>query len=1061
MDSRFDNFNIEVDPSGFITLSRSKLNGFRQETLATIDQEFFQKFVDGLDPEVLEKRFNTRDRQAAAQQMMMTALGFASSDPEQFKKEITSLLVLGKNVVDQSLTKMDSGQSVIKEMQDQALMSELRQFQNQGIIDKILDPKVNRAKAEQQLAFAREVAREAEVEKAKQLRDELNLADFAASKFSETMKNNLVNSAQTVMDVFSAVPTQIKKSMKKIVEELIVKQAMQKNFENMIKRLAQNAPLLAEQLSKQGVAAMQLTQDFLNDRTASFVAEGALMQTIPEFAAEIGIEQDMVDKFQNQAIEIGSSLADGLLIGLHNRGAISLPSAMVNLINQAIFDAAGPDGADTGSPSRKTRDLIGIPLLEGIISPFADKNKAASIIAQSVGGAVNQAVKLVDDQVKYLYATYEQALSEVEEALDVLFSFTQAERDLLQAHYSVQKAEQALMSTRRQQASFNDRYLEHMIDLARLEQEGRKGNITGSEQLDILKQKVALEDKLKRAKGEFSAQERLAIANAEEELEKLTLAAEAGIVTALEVEAAQEALDEMKGTNLSQDEQKIAILELSEAEKQLQRTEDDAIKTEEELLSIRERHSQYLDEAANQYYELETAYDNYDAAVENVYTTELKYEQARERFKDFADGAGEEIFAKLVAGYGSMGTTLQGIINKTKTFATTTKVQMENAAESVRGYLDALALAEQHRMIDTPGTDSLGTQLAQKEYPSFKTFLQDRFGANSSTYTEIMKNMGQGNLGITGRGSAGQFKDDEEMNLASVAAKRVMSGDYANDEGAQFEFIRAVEGFLGIPISMFDSGQLATSYEALQAKELSHLAPSLLDAGVQIYDTSKKLAEAEAGDYSRNVESGTRTAGYIPSIVNTQLGPSIELFANELQNLLNFIPMVNPKTGQNQRNLRNLTDMLQYLGLDPSMYAKYMQQQQAIEQGQQLSPKETKATYGYFDSLAKKLQSKLDDLGLTNYNVLRGFKYGGYMKPFQRALVGEYGPEMVTSVPGGGLRVQPEGGRGASINIDNLNVQVTGVPSDPIQARKAAQQIQRALVQLGKEGSSGTGLRRN
>jgi hypothetical protein len=153
--------------------------------------------------------------------------------------------------------------------------------------------------------------------------------------------------------------------------------------------------------------------------------------------------------------------------------------------------------------------------------------------------------------------------------------------------------------------------------------------------------------------------------------------------------------------------------------------------------------------------------------------------------------------------------------------------------------------------------------------------------------------------------------------------------------------------------------------------------------------------------------------------------------------------------------------MLQYLGLDPSMYAKYMQQQQAIEQGQQLSPKETKATYGYFDSLAKKLQSKLDDLGLTNYNVLRGFKYGGYMKPFQRALVGEYGPEMVTSVPGGGLRVQPEGGRGASINIDNLNVQVTGVPSDPIQARKAAQQIQRALVQLGKEGSSGTGLRRN
>ena len=62
-----------------------------------------------------------------------------------------------------------------------------------------------------------------------------------------------------------------------------------------------------------------------------------------------------------------------------------------------------------------------------------------------------------------------------------------------------------------------------------------------------------------------------------------------------------------------------------------------------------------------------------------------------------------------------------------------------------------------------------------------------------------------------------------------------------------------------------------------------------------------------------------------------------------------------------------------------------------------------------------------------------------------------------------GVRVTPQGSeRGGSINVENVNVQVTGVPSDPIQARKAAQQqIQKALVNLGKEGSIGTGLRRN
>ena len=83
------------------------------------------------------------------------------------------------------------------------------------------------------------------------------------------------------------------------------------------------------------------------------------------------------------------------------------------------------------------------------------------------------------------------------------------------------------------------------------------------------------------------------------------------------------------------------------------------------------------------------------------------------------------------------------------------------------------------------------------------------------------------------------------------------------------------------------------------------------------------------------------------------------------------------------------------------------------------------------------------------------------MKPFQRALVGEYGPEMVTAMPGGGLRVTPQGSeRGGSINVNSLNVNVTGVPTDPVQARKAAVQIQKALVKLDKEGISGTGLSR-
>ena len=75
-------------------------------------------------------------------------------------------------------------------------------------------------------------------------------------------------------------------------------------------------------------------------------------------------------------------------------------------------------------------------------------------------------------------------------------------------------------------------------------------------------------------------------------------------------------------------------------------------------------------------------------------------------------------------------------------------------------------------------------------------------------------------------------------------------------------------------------------------------------------------------------------------------------------------------------------------------------------------------------------------------------------------LVGEYGPEIIRAIPGGGVDITPIGETGGSnINISNLNVNVTGVPSDPMQARKAALAIRKELSKLDREGTIGTGIR--
>ena len=87
---------------------------------------------------------------------------------------------------------------------------------------------------------------------------------------------------------------------------------------------------------------------------------------------------------------------------------------------------------------------------------------------------------------------------------------------------------------------------------------------------------------------------------------------------------------------------------------------------------------------------------------------------------------------------------------------------------------------------------------------------------------------------------------------------------------------------------------------------------------------------------------------------------------------------------------------------------------------------------------------------------------GGRDNMMRRALVGEYGPEEVRFVPGSGFLVKPltEGGRGNNTIVQNLSVNVTGVPSDPTSARKAAVEIRKALHRLDKEGTAGGGLTR-
>ena len=85
---------------------------------------------------------------------------------------------------------------------------------------------------------------------------------------------------------------------------------------------------------------------------------------------------------------------------------------------------------------------------------------------------------------------------------------------------------------------------------------------------------------------------------------------------------------------------------------------------------------------------------------------------------------------------------------------------------------------------------------------------------------------------------------------------------------------------------------------------------------------------------------------------------------------------------------------------------------------------------------------------------------GGNVPIGRSSLVGERGPEVIMSTPGGTSVFSNKTGAGTGgVTVENMNLNITGLPADPITARKVAINIRRELTKLEKEGNAGTGLR--
>ena len=107
----------------------------------------------------------------------------------------------------------------------------------------------------------------------------------------------------------------------------------------------------------------------------------------------------------------------------------------------------------------------------------------------------------------------------------------------------------------------------------------------------------------------------------------------------------------------------------------------------------------------------------------------------------------------------------------------------------------------------------------------------------------------------------------------------------------------------------------------------------------------------------------------------------------------------------------------------------------------------------------------VDDINRRQYYLpqfgSRMNNYTGGNVPIGRtSVVGELGPETIMSTPSGtSVFANRQNASSGGVTVANMNVNITGLPADPISARKAAINIRRELNKLESEGTAGTGLR--
>ena len=932
-----------------------------------------------------------------------------------------------------------------------------------------------------------------------EMKEEFNITESAALQLAARLDQAFKEARKSLVALTAPLPDDAFEDMTAldVLINTVRKNAQQAKFEKVLESLgAFGKPVLAAELSKVGVGGLAMAETFLQNPALASAQELYLRSLGgTDYVSEIvQDESEDVEKerMNEMGYTLGESAVDGILLGIEDRSD-EIADMFAGVLDDAFNNVFSLYGIS--SPSQWTRKHIGRPLIDGVILGIEDGEVTLKdTFAQTINKALPRDLDLPDTtgnfrgyQVSYeelvgklssnssfmtndylaqgflrslgstmmenldmfaekLASSYGEANTRMQEAFNLITAVTSAERAQTDQVRNLVSAKHNYAATLRRQATLEERIIKSKEKLMDLEVEGMKGNITMEERIGVLQKEIDLTERKRRLDKEFTAREALDIQAQEKKVAELGRMFNLGIVSALELEAEQDALRDMKGEFKTDAEKELFLLEYASAIEAKEQYEKEILEISPELVSAREEYINLLNEQDLISLDVQAGANGIAEAEERVAAGVLAVDAAYVQFKENAPEYEAEIGA-LEGAFGNVNTRVGELFDLITNLTadgtfdfSSLKSQISDVTQDLA---DLLFAREMDELLNQGGKSGFKdfyqmaienmTKESGFEGRSFSQLMRsnllgfDAYPILMDLYESLGGRDGSEVQDLSNIDKFGKFFRDSEFTTSRFARTGNMLNNTRYGQ-SMVEFlnmmgigtVETAEGELGFSISNAEEISKGLSKELMVLglrgmQEYEYM--KLLDAFRLGQVRDGKVTDIDADDLADPSGSGTVPPRTSNINVNLSGGGSGFSLDNFLTNL--------------------------FSGVGDSMTG-----------------------FGYIPGGMMGLRTKGFKMGgrVPDMSNIKPKKYamGGRDNMMRRALVGEYGPEEVRFVPGSGFLVKPltHGGRGNNTIVENLSVNVTGVPADPSQARKAAQEIRKALNRLDREGSSGGSVRR-